>query len=120
MRVNQNSAREIRFAMKKGAKPTAAPFSDLVCLTFCELKRDPQLQPHGAPVVDALLLKAAEQAAEIGIESDIRRVEREQRPSGLIHLENKTAKPCEAAAAAAGVSVGRQEGMIEYVIEVRA
>ncbi len=84
------------------------------------LEGDPQPQPYGAPVVDALLRKAADQAAEIGIGRDIRRVERQQLSVGLIHPENETAKPCKRTAPTADVSVWRQEGMIEYVVDVRA
>ena len=114
----EKSARLILFFHKKrGAlgRPFFCPMLGLL-----RLEGDPQPQPHGAPVVDALLREAADQAAEIGIGRDIRRVEREQLSVGLIHPENETAKPCERAATAAGISVRRQEGMIEYVVDVRA
>ena len=62
------------FLIKKGAHVTPL-FIQLFGLP--QLEGDPQPQPHGAPVIDALLSKAANQSSEVVIVRDIGRVKRQ-------------------------------------------
>jgi hypothetical protein len=89
------------FFIKKEAH-LGAPFLSN-CLAFGELERDAQPQPHGAPAVDALLGEAADQSSEVRVKKGniLGRINRQQFPGRLIHLDVEVTEKGKRAATAA-------------------